>query len=82
MNNWNRCKTRAEMMCKRFNLSCELSQGNGRNGIAYSITFYIGAKYLYELRDRSPSRLYDTLAAFDWGMETRENIYRERKPNA
>lgn len=78
MNAWSRCKTRTEQMCKHYNISCEVSQGNGRMGVSYSLTFYIGNVHLHELRDRSPSVLYDKLAAFDWGLQSMKTIQRER----
>jgi hypothetical protein len=73
-NHWKMCIGRTEALCKAHNITASMDKGNGRCGVSYCITFWIGSRFLHELRDRSPSALYDKLAAFDWGMESAKNI--------
>lgn len=77
-NYWKLCNGRTESICKAYNLEATLDKGNGRYGVSYSITFYCGNTYLYEMRDRSPMLLFEKLAAFDWGMESMVNVNKIR----
>ena len=73
-NHWILCKNRAASMCVYFGLTASTHHGNGRMGVSYSITFWYQDSYFHELRDRSPSRLFDKLSAFDWGLTCAEKF--------
>ena len=75
---WTLCRKRVASMCKAYGIVAELHTGNGRCGVSYSITFRYAAQELCELRDRSPSRLFDKLCAFHEGMMTRSDLLKLR----
>lgn len=78
-NSWTLCRNRVKAMCKAYSMTAELHTGDGRIGVSYTITFWCGAQQLHELRDLSPSRLFDKLSAFDWGMESMKRLHELRK---
>lgn len=80
MNNWNRCKARAERIAKSHNFSVSMESGNARYGVRYKITFTSAGKgFSHKLRSLSPSALFDELSAFDWGLSMARFVYEPLK---